>query len=171
MSVLSWMDTLVTGEHALSSCCRVGVGYATEVRNPETNTEWFYRDNSHTIQFTPWRCKRQCLLVFSHIQSYVTIIIKFRIFFTHKNKYPVFISNYSLFPHNPSRSHPPISPPSPMLCCVSAHGILQARMVEWVAMPSSRESSQPRDQTQVSQIIGRFFTIWATRKTQEYWSG
>ena len=34
-------------------------------------------------------------------------------------------------------------------------GILQARILEWVAMPSSRESSQPRDQTQVSLIAGR----------------
>ena len=38
-------------------------------------------------------------------------------------------------------------------------GILEARILEWVAMPSSRESSQPRDQTQVSRIAGRFFTI------------
>ena len=41
-------------------------------------------------------------------------------------------------------------------------GILQARILEWVAMSSSRGSSQPRDQTQVSHITGRFFTIWAT---------
>ena len=38
-------------------------------------------------------------------------------------------------------------------------GILQARILEWVAMPSSKGSSQPRDQTQVSHIAGRFFTI------------
>ena len=41
-------------------------------------------------------------------------------------------------------------------------GILQARMLEWIAMPSSRGTSQPRDQTQVSHIAGKFFTIWAT---------
>ena len=51
------------------------------------------------------------------------------------------------------------------------HGILHARILTWVVSPSSRESSQPRDQTQVSRIAGRFFTIWATRKAQEYWSG
>ena len=44
--------------------------------------------------------------------------------------------------------------------------ILQEKILEWVAMPSSRGSSQPRDQTQVSCIAGRFFTIWATRKDQ-----
>ena len=44
-------------------------------------------------------------------------------------------------------------------------GILQAsRILEWVAMPSSWESSQPRDQTQISRIAGRFFTIWATKE-------
>ena len=44
-------------------------------------------------------------------------------------------------------------------------GILQVRILEWVAMPSSRGSSKPRDQTQVSRIAGGFFTIWATRET------
>ena len=43
-------------------------------------------------------------------------------------------------------------------------GIFQARILEWVALPSSRASSQPRDQTQVLHIAGRFFTIWATRE-------
>ena len=43
-------------------------------------------------------------------------------------------------------------------------GILQARILEWVAMPSSRGSSHPRDQTQVSCIAGGFFTIWAPGK-------
>ena len=38
------------------------------------------------------------------------------------------------------------------------HGILQARILEWVAFPFSRGSSQPRDQTQVSRIAGGFFT-------------
>ena len=38
------------------------------------------------------------------------------------------------------------------------HGILQATILEWVAFPFSRGSSQPRDQTQVSHTAGRFFT-------------
>ena len=49
----------------------------------------------------------------------------------------------------------------------SVHGILQARILEWVAMPSSRGSSQPRDRTQVSHIAGRLFTSWAIREAQE----
>ena len=41
----------------------------------------------------------------------------------------------------------------------SAHGISQARILEWVAIPFSRESSQARDETQVSRIASSFFTI------------
>ena len=46
----------------------------------------------------------------------------------------------------------------------SVHGILQAGILELVAISFSRESSQPRDWTWVSYIAGRFFTIWATRE-------
>ena len=45
----------------------------------------------------------------------------------------------------------------------TVHGILQARILEWVAFSSSRGSSQSRDRTQVSHIAGGFFTSWATR--------
>ena len=48
-----------------------------------------------------------------------------------------------------------------------ANGILQDRILEWVAFPFSRRSSQPRDRTQVSYTAGRFFTSWATRKWSE----
>ena len=41
-------------------------------------------------------------------------------------------------------------------------GILQARILEWVAMPSSRRPSQLRDRTQVSHIAGGFFTVWVS---------
>ena len=46
----------------------------------------------------------------------------------------------------------------------SVYGILQARIPEWVAIPFSRESSKPRDQTRVSCIADKFFIVWATRK-------
>ena len=42
-------------------------------------------------------------------------------------------------------------------------GILQARILEWDAMPSSKGASQPRDRTQVSRIAGGFFTISANQ--------
>jgi len=50
----------------------------------------------------------------------------------------------------------------------SVHGIIQASILEWVAMPSSRGSSQPKDPTQVSHIAGEFFTVWATREVHIY---
>ena len=46
----------------------------------------------------------------------------------------------------------------------SIRGIFQARILEWVAIPFSRASSQPRDWTRVSCIAGRFFTVWTTRE-------
>ena len=46
----------------------------------------------------------------------------------------------------------------------SVHGILQARILEWVAISFSRGSSWPRYRTQVSCIAGRRFTVWATRE-------
>ena len=55
----------------------------------------------------------------------------------------------------------------PMDCSLpgsSVYGVSQARMLEWVAISFSRGSSQPRDRTQVSHIVGRCFTIWATRE-------
>ena len=50
----------------------------------------------------------------------------------------------------------------------SVHGILQARILEWVAMTCSRMSSWCRDQTQVSCTAGRFFAVWATREGHAY---
>ena len=50
----------------------------------------------------------------------------------------------------------------------SVHGILQARILEWVAISFSRESSQPRDWTRLSPIASRFFTIWAPREAPGY---
>ena len=62
------------------------------------------------------------------------------------------VMSYSLWPHGHACQTP------------LSMGILQARILEWVAMPSSRGSSQPRYWTQVSLIVGRLFTLWATRE-------
>ena len=56
---------------------------------------------------------------------------------------------------DPTDCSPPGSP---------VHVILQTRTLEWVAIPSSGGSSRPRDQTHVSCMAGRFFTLWATRE-------
>ena len=53
----------------------------------------------------------------------------------------------------------------------TVQGILQARILERVAVPFSRGSSRPRDRTLVSHIAGRFSTSWASREAQEYQSG
>ena len=58
----------------------------------------------------------------------------------------------------------------PMDCslkCSSVYGIFQARLLEWVAISFSRGFSQARDQTWVSSIAGRFFSVWTTGKSQE----
>ena len=67
----------------------------------------------------------------------------------------VIVTQSCLTLHNPKDCSSPGS---------SVHRILQARILEWVAIPFSRRSSQPRDQTCVSCIVGRSFTIWATRE-------
>ena len=46
----------------------------------------------------------------------------------------------------------------------SVDGILQARILEWVAIPFSTGSSWLKDWTQISYIAGKFFTVWATRE-------
>ena len=56
---------------------------------------------------------------------------------------------------------------NPMDCSLpvsSVHGILQARILEWVSIPFSRASSWPQDQIQVSHIASRFFIVWVTRE-------
>ena len=67
-----------------------------------------------------------------------------------------------------SQSHSVVSNSyDPMDCSPqgsSVHGILQARILEWVAIPFSRGSSWPRFQTRVSCVAARFFTVWATRE-------
>ena len=63
------------------------------------------------------------------------------------------VVSYSLWPHGLYR----------------VHGILQAILLEWVAFPFSRGSSQPKDQSQISRITGRFFTSCAIKEAP-HWS-
>ena len=62
----------------------------------------------------------------------------------------------------------------PMDCSLpgsTIHEIFQARILEWVAISFSRRSSQPRDWTRICCIVGRRFTVWATREAQTPKSG
>ena len=64
-------------------------------------------------------------------------------------------------------SHSVVSLCDPMDCNLlsfSVHGILQARILEWIAISFSRGSSRPRDRTRVSRIAGRRFNLWASRE-------
>ena len=73
-----------------------------------------------------------------------------------------------------SRKRKKVAQSCPTLCKpmdYTVHGILQARILEWVAYPFSSGCSRPRNQTRVSCIVGRFFTSWATREAQECGSG
>ena len=65
-----------------------------------------------------------------------------------------------------------LTPCDPMGCNPpgsSVHGILQARILDWVPIPFSRGTSQPRAQTCVFCSAGGFCTVWATRKAQDMW--
>ena len=75
------------------------------------------------------------------------------------NEWPDLVLSHSVMSNscNPMACSPPGS---------SVLGILQARTLEWVSIPFSRGSSWPRDQSQVSCIAGRFFTIRVTREAQ-----
>ena len=99
---------------------------------------------------------------------------------TYLNFYPTCPLNYNIgtylsyFNWLASRGEVKITQSCWILCNpmdYTFHEILQARILEWVAFPFSRGSSQPRDWSQVSCIAGGFFTSWATREAQEYWSG
>ena len=102
--------------------------------------------NINAILFPPFICS-QCLLILKRVMFVTTL------HYVSENEIHSVVS-HSL---------------RPMDCIV--HVILQARILAWVAFPFSRRSSQPRDRTQVFHIAGRFFTSWASREAQEYWSG
>ena len=65
----------------------------------------------------------------------------------------------------PQKLDSPLIPPHPLIPSLcnpvddyTVHGILQARVLEWIVFPFSRGSSQPRTQTHISRIAGEFFT-------------
>ena len=83
--------------------------------------------------------------------------------------FPVVMFRYEKVKMKVTQSCPTLS--DPMDCSIpgfSVHGIFQARLLEWVAVPFSRGSSQPKGGPQVSLTAGRFFTIWATREAHGY---
>ena len=63
-----------------------------------------------------------------------------------------------------AQSCPTLCNPVDYLPGYSVRGILQARILEWIAISFSTGSSRPRDQTEVAHVVGRCFTLWATRE-------
>ena len=77
-------------------------------------------------------------------------------------------------PEPPVKVKAQVTQSYPTLCesiDYTIYGILQAKILEWVAFLTSRGCYQPTDGTQVSHIAGRFFIRWATREPQEYGVG
>ena len=127
---------------------------------------FFYCKNFITwnLPFNHFKCTVQWSSVHSHDCATVNFIHlqNFSSSWT-ETLYPL-NSNSSFLPSlSPceSESHPVVSD-SLQPHGYTVHGILQARMLEWVAVPFSRGSSQPRNRTEVSCIAGGFFSSWAT---------
>ena len=81
-------------------------------------------------------------------------------------------SGFLIFKHNEKKVKVKSCPTlcDPMDCSLpdfSVHGIFQARILEWVAVSFFRGSSWPRDWTWVSCIVGKRFTVWATKKVRK----
>ena len=89
------------------------------------------------------------------LYSYKLLKLKFIIFQVWKLKHNYIILN--ILEVKVTQSHPTLCDPMDY----TVHGILQARILEWIAFPFSRSSPQPRDRTHVSCIAGKFFTSWA----------
>ena len=126
---------------------------------------------------TSFHSTKHFLLYLSEVHPDSCILKQITVF-----KYIPFVFAYNLMPC-PEKLHfhqrkkkvkVKLAQSCPTLCDpmhYTVHGILHARILKWVAFPFSRGSSQPRDRTQVSRFAGGFFTSWATREVQEYWSG
>ena len=129
------------------------------------------KDNLFTLpdkgghsRLLPWKtvCMPSPLLHKALMKSFITILPKGE--FADKIRQGCAVLSHSVMSD--------FATPWTVACqAILSMGILQARLLEWVAMPSSGRSSQLRDQTRVSHIAGGFFSIWATKEAQECWSG
>ena len=126
----------------------------------------------------PLACIEYLLCAWHRGYTWITLFIFTMTFFFYKEtKLPKRISDSPVVtrlvqgPGSPTPAVWPWAPASICMCyCLycslpgrSVHGVLQARTLEWVAMPSSRGSSQPRDGTQISCTAGRRFILWSAR--------
>ena len=119
---------------------------------------------------TSFTCKDTIHIVIPHLWPHFTLIASLKLHLQ-INHIVVKVSTYEF---GGGGVRVKVTQSCPILCSPmdygppgsSVHGILQARMLEWVAIPFSRGSYQPRDWTWVSCIAGRLFTIWTTREVR-----
>ena len=107
--------------------------------------------------FSPFSCLRIILAILHHSPpiSSETLLYLLPCFLYESESEKKVKSLSRVWPCDPADCSPP---------GFSVHGILQARILEWVAISFSRRSSQPRDRTLVSRIAGRRFNLWAIRE-------
>ena len=108
----------------------------------------WYSENQHNKYFDPcfsFEYLQESCVLCQHTWNYVPVLN---------------FAQSCLILCNPMDHSPPSS---------SVHRTFQARILQWVAISFSREYSQPRDQTWVSCIVGRRFTVWATREALWIW--
>ena len=142
----------------------------------ETVTDFIFLGSKITADGDCWHEIKRCLLLGRKAMTNLDSILKSRdiTWPTQVSLVKAVVFQVVMFWCEKVKVKVKIAQSWPTLCIPMdyiVHGILQARILEWIAFLLSRGSSQARDQTQVSHIAGRFFTSWATRKVQEYWSG
>ena len=133
---------------------RVGQDWATELN---------WDNNSHSSVLSPWHPKYFILKIYSNMYRKIESLFQWTPYTYHQDStinillylFCVLVAPSCLTLCDPMDYRLPGS---------SVHGILQVRILEWVAIPFSRGSLQPRDRTKVSRIAGRFLTGWATRE-------
>ena len=143
--------------------------------------EWrVYGNSSHSPNKFPkvWNdFKINCRKMFQWLKNfksnYSEILIIFRV--SEGLRKMIQMAHDGIYPsYEVAQSCPTLC--DPMDCSLpgsSVHGIFQARLLEWVAISFSRGCFLPREQTQVSCIAGRCFTVWATREAciHHIWMG
>ena len=128
-----------------------------------------------SLVFDPSSCwyvpKVSSYILYTHVSSYILYThVSSYILYMHVSSYILYthVSSYILYMHvKVLVVQSCLTLCDPMGCSLpnsSVHGILQARILEWIAISSSRGSSRPRDQSWVYHIAGRFFIVWATRE-------
>ena len=124
----------------------------------------------HCLRMKQWLWQKNTWLLTAYPNIYIYIYlltldnIKYKTLFFYFTWHEAFFSSLTI--ETESESHNWLCDPMDY----TVHGILQARILESVAFPFSKGSSQPRDWTQVSHIASHF-NRWASREAQEYWSG